>query len=67
MVSRLALKERSRAELRLNIRVNDKLVKLVDKAIAIGAAKDRSEFVRISILNRLEQLGVLKDSSTAAD
>ena len=43
----------------VNVRFNKKLLALIDKAIdETGIAKDRSEFIRMCVAEKLEKLGL---------
>ncbi len=44
----------------VNIRLAENMVKLIDKAIGKGLANDRSEFIRMAIVERLRSLGVVE-------
>jgi Arc/MetJ-type ribon-helix-helix transcriptional regulator len=45
-------------EEQINVRFNGKMLSLVDKAIEIGVANDRSEFIRMAVAEKLEKLGL---------
>ena len=45
-------------EEQINIRFNGKMLAIIDKAIDMGVANDRSEFIRMAVAEKLEKLGL---------
>ncbi len=45
-------------EEQVNVRFNSKMLDLVNKAIDLGIANDRSEFIRMAVAEKLERLGL---------
>ncbi len=44
----------------INLRLSNKTIKAIDIAIEIGAANNRSDFIRAAISEKLQQLEVFK-------
>ena len=44
----------------VNVRFNAKMLGIIDKAIEMGIANDRSEFIRMAVAEKLEKLGLFK-------
>ncbi len=42
----------------VNIRMSDAMLKLIDSAVERGLGNDRSEFIRMAVVERLRALGV---------
>ena len=44
----------------INLRLSEKMIKAIDLAIEIGAANNRSDFIRAAIAEKLQDLSVFK-------
>lgn len=44
----------------VNARFNAKMLGIIDKAIEMGVANDRSEFIRMAVAAKLEKLSLFK-------
>jgi len=53
---------RRKSEEQVNIRLSEKMLEAIDKAINMGAANNRSDFVRAAIVEKLQALGIFKDA-----
>ena len=42
--------------------MNEEMINAVDRAVKIGAAMNRSDFIRHAVSEKLEKLSILKDS-----
>ena len=49
-----------KSERQINVRLSSNMIKAVDLAIKIGAANNRSDFIRAAISEKLQALGVFQ-------
>lgn len=50
-----------KSDRQINIRISNAMIKAIDLAIRVGAANNRSDFIRAAIVEKLQTMGIFQE------